>query len=97
MDWQRVDEGWGRRAVEAAYLFENMHWREYLHLLEQTGVGQETRYLDIACGSGLALRLAAERGAVVSGLDASKRLAAIASARTPQPDVRVGRYVSAAV
>ena len=30
MDWQGVDEGWGRRAVEAAYLFENMHWREYL-------------------------------------------------------------------
>jgi len=90
MDWQRVDEGWGRRAVEAAYLFENMHWREYWRLLDQTGVGQDMRYLDIACGSGLALRLAAERGAVVSGLDASKRLAAIASARTPEADVRVG-------
>ena len=90
MDWQRVDDGWGRRATEAAYLFENMHWREYLHLLEQTGVGPDTQYLDIACGSGLALRLAAERGATVSGLDASKGLATVASARTPEADIRVG-------
>jgi SAM-dependent methyltransferase len=90
MDWQRVDDGWGRRAAEAAYLFENMHWREYLHLLDQTGVGQGTQYLDIACGSGLALRLAAERGATVIGLDASKRLAAIAAARTPEAEVKIG-------
>lgn len=90
MEWQRVDEGWGRRAPEAAYWFETMHWREYLHLLDQIGVGPGTRHLDIACGSGLALRLAYERGARVTGLDASKRLAAIASARTPEADIRIG-------
>ena len=90
MDWEHVDEGWGRHAAEAAYLFENMHWREYLHLLEQTGVGRGTRHLDIACGGGLAVQLACERGAIVTGLDASKRLAAVAAARAPEADIRVG-------
>jgi cyclopropane fatty-acyl-phospholipid synthase-like methyltransferase len=55
MSWERVDEGWGRRAAEFAYLIENVHWREYQHLLDQMGVGQGTRYLDIACGGGLAV------------------------------------------
>ena len=64
MNWEQVDVGWGRRAPEAAYLFENMHWREYHHILEQTGVTQNTRHLDIACGSGLAIQLASERGAM---------------------------------
>lgn len=90
MDWQSVDAGWGRQAPEAAYLFENMHWREYLHLLDRTGVAKDTLYLDIACGSGLAIQLAAQRGAIVAGIDASKRLAAIAKARTPSADIRVG-------
>jgi SAM-dependent methyltransferase len=90
MDWEQVDVGWGRRAPEAAYLFENMHWREYHHLLEQTGVTHHTRHLDIACGSGLAIQLSSERGAIVSGIDASKRLAAIAQARTPEADIRIG-------
>ena len=90
MHWEHVDEGWGRRAAEAAYLFESLHWREYLHLLDQVGVGPGTRYLDIACGSGLAVQIGHERGATVSGLDASKRLVAIARARTPEADIRVG-------
>jgi SAM-dependent methyltransferase len=90
MEWQKVDAGWGRRAPEAAYLFENTHWQEYLYLLDMTGVGENTAYLDIACGSGLAVHLANQRGAVVSGLDASERLLAIAAARTPRADIRVG-------
>ena len=90
MDWEQVDTGWGRCAPKAAYLFENMHWREYCHILDQTGVTQGTRHLDIACGSGLAIQLASERGARVSGIDASKRLVAIAKARTPEADIRIG-------
>jgi 2-polyprenyl-3-methyl-5-hydroxy-6-metoxy-1,4-benzoquinol methylase len=81
--WEHVDTGWGRQAVAFAYLFENLHWREYLSLLEQTGVGPGTRYLDIACGAGLALQLACVRGAQGTWLDASPRLLAIAAARTP--------------
>lgn len=39
MSWEQVDKGWGRRAPELAYLIERLHWREYLQLLDQTGVG----------------------------------------------------------
>jgi SAM-dependent methyltransferase len=88
MSWERVDEGWGRRAAEFAYLIENLHWREYQHLLNQMSVGQGIRYLDIACGGGLAVRLACERGATATGLDASPRLAAIAAARSPEATIK---------
>ena len=90
MDWQDVDMGWGRHAPDFAYSIENLHWREYLHLLDQTHVGPGTRYLDIACGSGLAVQLAGERHALVTGLDASPRLLAIAAARSPTADLRSG-------
>jgi SAM-dependent methyltransferase len=90
MSWERVDEGWGRCAPVFAYTIENLHWREYLHLLEHTGVGPATRYLDIACGAGLAVQLACERGATATGLDASRRLAALAAVRAPAADIRVG-------
>ena len=90
MSWERVDEGWGRRAAEFAYLVENLHWGEYQHLLDQTGVGQGSRYLDIACGGGLAVRLACERGAIATGLDASPRLTAIAAARSPGATIQIG-------
>jgi SAM-dependent methyltransferase len=46
--------------------------------------------LDAGCGAGLALRLAADRGAVVSGLDASASLLGIARGRTPGADLRTG-------
>jgi SAM-dependent methyltransferase len=90
MSWEQVDAGWGRRAPDFAYLIENIHWREYQHLLEQTAVSHGTRYLDIACGSGLAVQLAYERGARATGLDASQRLTAIAAARSPEADIRLG-------
>src|SRR5262245_40513293 len=90
MSWEDIDAGWGRHAAAFAYLFENLHWREYQHLLDQTGVAPGTRYLDIACGSGLAVRLACERGATASGLDASRRLTAIAAARSPVATIKVG-------
>ncbi len=90
MSWERVDEGWGRCAAEFAYLIENLHWREYQHLLDQMSVGQGSRYLDIACGGGLAVRLACERGATATGLDASPRLTAIAAARSPGATIKSG-------
>ena len=90
MSWEDVDAGWGRHAAAFAYLIENLHWREYQHLLDQTGVVAGTRYLDIACGSGLAVRLACERGATASGLDASRGLTAIAAARSPEATIKIG-------
>ena len=54
------------------------------------GVGPGTSLLDIACGSGLAVRLATGMGATVSGLDASAELLALATTRTPDADLRLG-------
>jgi len=46
--------------------------------------------LDVGCGSGLALRLAAERGARVSGVDVARPMLDIARDRLPGADLRVG-------
>jgi SAM-dependent methyltransferase len=46
--------------------------------------------LDAGCATGLVLRLAAGRGAAVSGLDASTALLAVARGRAPGADLRTG-------
>ena len=68
-DWASIQEPLMRPAFEAG-----------LGALE---VGPEMRLLDVGCGSGLALRLAADRGADVSGLDASEGLLEFARGRVP--------------
>ena len=42
----------------------------YEAVLDATGVGEGTNLLDVGCGGGFAILLAALRGATVSGLDA---------------------------
>jgi ubiquinone/menaquinone biosynthesis C-methylase UbiE len=59
-------------------------------LFDRLAVGDGTHLLDIACGSGFAAHLAAERQAHVSGLDAAEALVTIARTRTPSGDFRVG-------
>jgi SAM-dependent methyltransferase/alkylhydroperoxidase family enzyme len=88
--WQGVDEGWGRRAVDFATLSEPANCREYVALHQQLRVGRGDRLMDIACGAGLALELAAARGATCAGIDASPRLVEVARDRNPDADVRVG-------
>ena len=46
--------------------------------------------LDAGCGAGLVVRLAADRGAAASGLDASAPLLGVARDRTPAADLRIG-------
>jgi SAM-dependent methyltransferase len=46
--------------------------------------------LDVGCGTGLAMRLAAGKGARVSGLDAAAPMLEIARERLPDADLRVG-------
>jgi len=55
----------------------------YEAVLEAAGVGLGTRLLDVGCGGGFALLLAARRGATVSGLDATPALLDIAAERVP--------------
>lgn len=90
MSWEMVDEGWGRRAVDFSTLSEPSNCREYVSVLHRLRLEPGLRLLDVACGSGLALELAAIQGAVCAGLDASPRLAAVAQDRSPDSDIRVG-------
>ena len=90
MGWVESGQAWGDRAADWAYLFEPYARRANDALFDRAGVGPGTRLLDIACGSGYAASVAAGRGATVAGLDASEALIAIARARTPGGDFRVG-------
>jgi SAM-dependent methyltransferase len=89
-DWTDVDEGWGRKAAEFAALSEPSNCREYVTMHHRLGVDAGDRLLDVACGAGLAIELAALRGAECAGIDASPRLAAVARDRSPEADIRVG-------
>ncbi len=88
--WQEVDAGWGRQAVEFATLCEPTNCREYVDMHHRLGVAAGDRLLDVACGSGLAIELASLRGARCAGIDASPRLLAVSRDRNPDADLRVG-------
>lgn len=90
MGWQESGDAWGARARDWAYLMEPYARCANDDVFDRVGVTAGTTFLDIACGSGYAAMVAAGRGAVVSGLDASERLLDIARARTPAGDFRVG-------
>jgi SAM-dependent methyltransferase/alkylhydroperoxidase family enzyme len=76
--------------VDFATLSEPANCREYVAFHQHLGVGPNDRLLDIACGAGLAVELAAALGAMCAGIDASERLIAIALDRNPSADLRVG-------
>ena len=59
----------------------------YEAALERTGVRPGDRVLDIGCGTGVFLRLCADRGAAVTGLDASENLLAVARGRAPEAEL----------
>jgi SAM-dependent methyltransferase len=88
--WETVDEGWGRKAVDFSTLSEPGNCREYVTVHHRLGVDAGDRLLDVACGSGFAVELARLRGASCSGIDASARLVAVARDRNPGCDIRVG-------
>jgi SAM-dependent methyltransferase len=58
--------------------------------IEAVGVGEGTRLLDVGCGAGLAALLARERGARVTGFDATEPLLEVARERVPDGDFRSG-------
>src|SRR2546423_1208839 len=74
---------WGIRADDWAAIQERQVAAAYGSALDALNVGSHTRLLDAGCGAGLFLRLAADRGADVQGLDASEGLLAHARARVP--------------
>jgi SAM-dependent methyltransferase len=90
-DQQRqAGEAWGHRAADWSTLFEHYSIDVVLALFPPLGVGPGTRLLDIACGSGLVVRLAHSAGATVAGIDAAPDLIDVARTRNPGADLRVG-------
>ncbi|MFF5499737.1 SAM-dependent methyltransferase [Streptomyces aquilus] len=66
----RVDPG--ARARDWSEIQERMLVPLYEAVYERLDVGHGTRLLGLGCGSGLALLMAASRGAAVTGVDASR-------------------------
>ncbi len=81
---------WGREPGDWADLQEVLHAPLWEAMFDATGVAHGSRVLDAGCGGGGASVLAAGRGALVSGLDASEPLVDVARSRVPQGDFRVG-------
>ena len=78
-DWADVMEGWNGWGVPV-----------YRHVLERITVRSDGRLLDVGCGADRFCRMAADRGARVSGIDATPALIEIARERIPDGDFQVG-------
>jgi len=74
---------WSARADDWAGIQERQVAPAYEAALDALRVGPSTRLLDAGCGAGMFIRLAADRGADVHGLDASEGLLAHARSRVP--------------
>jgi SAM-dependent methyltransferase len=81
---------WGTDPRAWADLAEAHNQPLFEAVLDAAGAGPGTRVLDVGCGSGLTLVLAAQRGATPSGLDISPGLLGIARNRLPDADLRDG-------
>ena len=81
---------WGTDPRAWADLAEAHNRPLFEAVLDAAGAGPGTRVLDVGCGSGLTLVLAAERGATPSGLDISPGLLGLARERLPGADLRAG-------
>jgi SAM-dependent methyltransferase len=80
---------WGARPADWA-LSEDQQLATYEEALRRVPVEPGWQVLDVGCGAGAFLRLAAGRGAVPFGIDASAELVAFARGRLPAADLRVG-------
>jgi SAM-dependent methyltransferase len=89
-DWREAGEAWGHRANDWATLWEHYSLDVLIAITAQLGLRPGMQLLDIACGSGLAVRVADGMGTDVAGIDASAELVSIARARTPGADLRLG-------
>jgi SAM-dependent methyltransferase len=78
-DWAEVMEGWNGWGIPL-----------YRQVLERLNVGAGIDLLDVGCGAGRFCRIAADRGARVSGIDATAPLVEIARERIRGADLRVG-------
>lgn len=85
---------WSVNAANWAELHERYVDPAYIAALDALGVGKGTRMLDVGCGAGRALQLAADRGARVTGLDAAEGLLEYARRRVPGATIVQGELQS---
>jgi len=83
-------ELWSVRADDWATVHEHNMTPAYKVVLDLLHAGPGVSILEVGCGSGTALRLAADRGAEVTALDAAPAFVEHALRRVPGADVRVG-------
>jgi ubiquinone/menaquinone biosynthesis C-methylase UbiE len=82
--------GWQRQAVGYEDFFGPITTRLVEPLLDAALVGKGTRVLDVGTGPGYAAARAAERGAVVVGLDRVEAMLTLARRDYPRLDLRQG-------
>ena len=80
---------WGLRARDWSETESQMR-PSYELAIKRAGLRAGQTVLDAGCGSGAFLRAAADHGTVVSGIDASEALLAIARERVPDADLSLG-------
>jgi SAM-dependent methyltransferase len=81
---------WSERAEDWATVHEHNLIPVYGAALDLVHAGPGVSILEVGCGGGTALALAADRGAGVSALDAASAFVEIVRRRVPSADVRVG-------
>jgi SAM-dependent methyltransferase len=80
---------WGARP-QAWAEDEDRQVPTYEEAIRRVRIAPDQRVLDIGCGTGVFLRLVADRGAVPFGLDASEALLEVARQRVPDAELVVG-------
>src|SRR5215207_4041055 len=86
-------ELWGDRPRDWAGN-EEQQLPVYEAALDHVAVHHGDRVLDVGCGTGVFLRLCADRGAAVTGLDASERLLEVARGRVPEAELHHGDMIA---
>jgi SAM-dependent methyltransferase len=83
-------QGWSERA--AVYDTHTARFTSYGidPLLDAIRIAPGLSVLDVCCGTGLAAQAAASKGARVTGIDISSEMIALARAKSPDCDFRVG-------
>jgi SAM-dependent methyltransferase len=81
---------WGTDPQAWAELAEAHNRPLFEAVLDAAHVAPGTQLLDVGCGSGLALVLGQQRGAIPSGIDISPGLLGVARDRLPRADLREG-------
>jgi len=80
---------WGDRPSAWA-ISEQQQTPVYEEALRCIGLRPDMHVLDVGCGTGVFLRMCADRGASVSGLDAAEGLLELARQRVPEADLLLG-------